>query len=150
MDYTFSFQCLANIRPVSYWGSDTLDESAPEYTALDCGNDLIDKFKEYYELGYKREIPRPHLFVINNSDVNAFAVYEKELSDYSHILNGHVDKDGEGHFEFADEAFSEDESLFQQMKEFDADETAMNILCYMARSSSESGYRSRVIGSIRH
>lgn len=203
MDYTFSFQCSADVRPVSYWGSDTLDESAPAYVALDCGNDLIDKFKKYYELDYKREIPRPHLFVINNSDVNAFAVYEKGLSEYciginygafqkikekveeivdmvieksvnvpdedqliprgerdkwvdfvyinamrfftaheySHILNGHVDKDGEGHFEFADEAFSEDESLFQQMKEFDADETAMNILCYMARSSFELGYR---------
>lgn len=202
MDYTFSFKRSSDACPVSYWGSDILDESAQAYDALDCGNDLIDKFIEYYELGYKKEIPRPHLFVINSSDVNAFAVYEKKLNEYciginygafqrikekveetvdmvieksvnvpeerkliptderdkwidlvyvnamrffvaheyAHILNGHVDKDGAGHFEFADETVLENEKLFQQMKEFDADETAMNILCYMTRSSFEFGY----------
>ena len=187
----------------SYWGSDTLDKSAPEYTAFDCGNDLIDKFKEYYELSYKTEIPRPHLFLVDSSVVNAFAVYEKTLGEYciginsgafqrikekveeivdmvisksdkvpkddqlipaedrdkwvdfvyinamrffvaheyAHILKGHIDTDGEGYFEFADEALSLEDNLFWQMKEFDADETAMSILCYMNRSSSESGYR---------
>lgn len=203
MDYTFSFKRSADANPVFYWGSDTLDKLSPAYDALDCGNDLIDKFKAYYELGYKKKIPRPLLFVIDSLEVNAFAVYEKKLNqyciginygafqrikekvgeivdmviekstgvpqedqlipanerdkwvdfvyinamrffvahEYAHILNGHVDKEDEGHFEFADELFSEEKNLFQQMKEFDADETAMNILCYMTRNSFESGYR---------
>lgn len=203
MDYTFNFKCPSNGNTFSYWGSDTLDKSAPEYTAFDCGNDLIDKFKAYYELSYKKEIPRPRLFFINSSAVNAFAVYEKTLGEYciginsgafqrikekveetvdmvigksanlpkddqlipaedrdkwvdfvyinamrffvaheyAHILKGHIDMDGEGYFEFADEALSHEDNMFRQMKEFDADETAMSILCYMNRSSSESGYR---------
>lgn len=61
--------------------------------------------------------------------------------EYAHILKGHIDTDGEGHFEFANEALSHEDNMFRQMKEFDADETAMSILCYMNRSSSESGYR---------
>lgn len=203
MEYTFNFRQSATGNTTAYWGSETLyDDSSPEYIALDCGNDLIDKFKEYYEQGFQREIPRPRLFAINCQDVNAFAVYEESLNayciginlgafqrirektveivdmviersinepeesqlipqnerdkwidlvyinamrffvahEYSHILNGHVDKNDEGHFEFADEVLSESDNLFQQMKEFDADETAMNILCYMNRCSFETRY----------
>ena len=166
MEYTFNFRQSATGIITAYFGSETLyDDSSPEYIALDCGNDLIDKFKEYYELGFQREIPRPRLFAINCQDVNAFAVYEESLNayciginlgafqrirekteeivdmvierslnepeesqlipqnerekwidlvyinamrffvahEYSHILNGHVDKNDEGHFEFADE-----------------------------------------------
>lgn len=203
MEYTFNFRQSATGIITAYFGSETLyDDSSPEYIALDCGNDLIDKFKEYYELGFQREIPRPRLFAINCQDVNAFAVYEERLNayciginlgafqrirekteeivdmvierslnepeesqlipqnerekwidlvyinamrffvahEYSHILNGHVDKNDEGHFEFADEVLPESDNLFQQMKEFDADETAMNILCYMNRCSFETRY----------
>ena len=202
MEYTFNFKRPSNGDTVSYQASDTLDESVPAYMAFDCGNDLIDKFKAYYELSYKKEIPRPHLFLVNSSVVNAFAVYEKILGEYciginygafqrikekveeiidivirksaqvpkddqlipaqdrdkwvdfvyinamrffvaheyAHILKGHIDTDGEGYFEFADETLSQKENLFQQMKEFDADETAMNILCYMNRSNFESLY----------
>lgn len=203
MEYTFHFKCPSNGNTVSYQASDTLDESVPAYMAFDCGNDLIDKFKEYYVLSYQTEIPRPHLFLVNSPIVNAFAVYEKMLGEYciginygafqrikekaeeivdmvigksanvskddqlipaedrdkwvdfvyvnamrffvaheyAHILKGHIDTNGEGYFEFADETLSQAENLFQQMKEFDADETAMSILCYMNRSSFESLYR---------
>ncbi len=197
MDYTF------NINGESYWGSDRLDESAPAYAALDCGNDLIDKFRAYYSAGFGKQLPRPRLFVIQDARVNAFAVFEQALGEYcigicygafqrisekveetvdmviersaglpageelisrekrdtwvdfvyinamrffvaheyAHILCGHVDMSGAGHFEFADGMLSEDENLFRQMKEFDADESAMSILCYMTRSSFETGYR---------
>lgn len=180
-----------------------MDKSSFAYNALRYGNDLIDEFKNYYELKYERQIPRPHLFVINEMNVNAFAVYEKKLSEYciginlgafqrikekteeivdmiiekgendpkenqlislnerdkwieavyidamcffvaheySHILNGHIKKDSEGYFEFLHKEFTENEKLFQQMKEFDADETAMNIICYMIRSVFELKYR---------
>lgn len=204
MEHTFNFRQSTTGCTISYRGSETLyDTSAPEYKALACGNDLIDKFKAYYKLGVQKEIPRPYLFVIDCQDVNAFAVYEESLKEYcigiylgafrrirekteeivdmvierskdepeenklipqserekwidfvyinamrffvaheySHILNGHIDKGSEGHFEFAEGILSESENLFQQMKEFDADETAMNILCYMNRSSFETKYR---------
>lgn len=204
MEYIFNFRQTTTGCTISYIGSETLyNKSSPEYTALDCGNDLIDKFIAYYKLGYKKEIPRPRLFVVNCQDVNAFAVYESSLNayciginlgafqrirekteeivdmviekseneseetqlisrdkrnewidlvyvnairffiahEYSHILNGHVDKSSDGHFEFVDEILSDGENLFQQMKEFDADETAMNILCYMNRSSFETRYQ---------
>lgn len=204
MEHTFNFRQSTTGCTISYRGSETLyDTSAPEYKALACGNDLIDKFKAYYKLGFQKEIPRPYLFVIDCQDVNAFAVYEESLKEYcigiylgafrrirekteeivdmvierskdepeenklipqserekwidfvyinamrffvaheySHILNGHIDKGSEGHFEFAEGILSESENLFQQMKEFDADETAMNILCYMNRSSFETKYR---------
>ncbi len=205
MDHTFYFKLSNDERGRSFWGSDTLDKSTQEYVALDCGNDLIDKFKAYYELIHNKEIPRPHLFVIDDSSVNAFAVYEKDLGEYcigvyhgafkrirqktedivdmvieksahipererlilsnerdrwvdfvyinamrffiaheyAHILNGHIDGNKVGHFEFADETLSADENLFKQMKEFDADETAMSMLCFMTRSSFESEYRRR-------
>ena len=81
MEYTFNFKRPSNGDTVSYQASDTLDESVPAYMAFDCGNDLIDKFKAYYELSYKKEIPRPHLFLVNSSVVNAFAVYEKILGE---------------------------------------------------------------------
>ena len=55
--------------------------------------------------------------------------------EYSHILNGHINKSGEEYLEFVDENLAENENLFKQMKEFDADETAMNILCHMNRNS---------------
>lgn len=54
MEYTFNFNCPSNGDTVSYQASDTLDESVPAYTAFDCGNDLIDKFKVYYELSHKK------------------------------------------------------------------------------------------------
>ena len=48
---------------------------------------MIDKFKEYYELSYKTEIPKPHLFLVDSSVVNAFAVYEKTLGEYCIGIN---------------------------------------------------------------
>ena len=58
MEYTFNFRQSATGNTTAYLGSETLyDDSSPEYIALDCGNDLIDKFKEYYEQGFQREIP---------------------------------------------------------------------------------------------
>ncbi len=203
MEYTFKLLDPMDGSPITYWGSDTLEHSSSAYTALECGNDLIDKFKAYYEPSYKKEIPRPRLFVIDSTEINAFAIYEKTLDEYciginygafqrisetveetvdmimnksthlsddeclipsgdrkkwidftyinamrffvaheyAHILCGHVDKEGAGHFEFAGGLRSRENNLMSQMKEFDADETAMSILCYMNRSSYESLYR---------
>ena len=166
MEYTFKFRRSTSKLPIQYLGSDSIyDETSSEYIALDCGNDLIDMFKEYYKVGYKKEIPRPHLFVIDSSDINAFATFEKTLGEYciginlgtfqrikekteeivkmiiekcadeprdkklilpdeedkwidavyinamsffvaheyAHILNGHVEENSEGYFEFVDE-----------------------------------------------
>lgn len=61
--------------------------------------------------------------------------------EYAHILCGHVDLQEKSYMEFMDDMLTEEENMYQQMKEFDADETAMRILCYMNRSSWESGYR---------
>ncbi len=203
MEHTFVFKTAQGIR--SCWGADALHETAQAYVALDCANDLIDKFKAYYELIHDKKIPRPHLFVIQNESVNAFAVYEAALEEYcigiyhgvfqrvrekaeeivdmviekstyipwretliprderdrwvdlvyingirffvaheyAHILCGHIVGGEIGHFEFADEMLSQDESMFKQMKEFDADETAMSMLCFMVRSNFESQYRRR-------
>ena len=57
MEYTFNFRQSETGYTTAYLGSETLyDDSSPEYIALDCGNDLIDKFKEYYEQGFQRMI----------------------------------------------------------------------------------------------
>ena len=83
MEHTFYFREATTGRIVSCLGSDTLnDQTSLEYKALDCGNDLIDKFIAYYNLSHKKELPRPRLFAIACEDVNAFAVYEKNLNMY--------------------------------------------------------------------
>ncbi len=203
MEYTFVFSSPQGGHTMSLWGSDVLQEDAPAYTALDCANDFIDKFKAYYELAHRKTIPRPHLFVINNNGVNAFARYERPLSEYcigifygvfdrirhytetivdmvitqsryipwhkplipkderdrwvdfvyinairffiaheyAHILCGHLSPTDTAHMEFADETLSQDDSMFKQMKEFDADETAMSMLCFMVRCHFETRFR---------
>ena len=66
MEYTFNFRQAATGSIISYRESETLyNDSLPEYIALDCGNDLIDKVRAYYKQGFKEEIPRSHLFAIN-------------------------------------------------------------------------------------
>ena len=162
------------------------DKESPAFLMLDCGTNLISAYRQYYEKIYGITLPDVELYVINNANTNAFAVYEKTLEsycigvfmgacnkiyentfssfekanhlipdgdknewltlvyieaikffvahEYSHILAGHIDRDGDtASFEFADSKMRDHESnLFSQMKEFEADQLATQILFYMA------------------
>lgn len=62
--------------------------------------------------------------------------------EYAHIVCGHVTEDDEDvYFEFADGEKSDEENLFQQMKEFQADQMAMAFLCGMAYQDADGRVR---------
>lgn len=163
------------------------DKASPAFTMLRCGHNFLTVFREYIMELEKNELPTVKLFIIDNSSVNAFAVYEKSLSsycigvnmgaciriynnvresfskligtlipeeqsdiyldliyveairffvahEYAHILAGHEDNDPEHiHFEYTELVCNgHNDNLFAQMKEFQADQMAVQYLCYMA------------------
>ena len=76
MEYTFRFSTE------SYFGADEVDRTALAYSALTNINNMIDTFREYYKIGYEKELPRPHVFVIDRKNINAFAKFESDLNEY--------------------------------------------------------------------
>lgn len=65
--------------------------------------------------------------------------------EYAHIICGHVTKEENTiHFEFADDVQSKEDNLFQQMKEFQADQMAMSFLCRMAYQDTQSQHNLRI------
>lgn len=65
--------------------------------------------------------------------------------EYAHIVCGHVTKEKDtAQFEFAAGEKSEEENLFQQMKEFQADQMAMAFLCGMAYQDTNTQHNVRV------
>lgn len=58
------------------------DKSTPAYEMLKCGHNFLTVFREYIKGLEKNELPTAKLFIIDNQQVNAFAVYEESLSSY--------------------------------------------------------------------
>lgn len=60
--------------------------------------------------------------------------------EYAHIVCGHVTKSENSYLEFMEGEKTEEENMFQQMKEFQADQMAMAFMCWMAYLDKESRY----------
>lgn len=58
------------------------DRSHPFFQILDVGDNFISTLRDYYHKYNGIDLPATKLFVIDNANVNAFAVFEKELNSY--------------------------------------------------------------------
>ena len=71
------------INKRSYYGSTYVyDKESPAFKMLDYGENFLRIFRQYYKIVYGIKLPKVKLFAIDNSSINAFAVYEKSLNSY--------------------------------------------------------------------